>query len=108
MKKVLSAILVLGLALYGANAEDKSVEELEKENQLLEIKLKNEKLKKEIEDTQKSDAEKKAEAITTAKQIIEELNKKPSKDEKRSGSLWGIGIGGIAASFSVRFTMGTF
>lgn len=64
--------------------------------------------KKEIEDTQKSDAEKKAEAITTVKQIIEELNKKPSKDEKRSGSLWGIGIGGIAASFSVRFTMGTF
>ena len=62
------------------------------------MKLKNEKLKKEIEDTQKSDAEKKAEAITTVKQIIEELNKKPSKDEKRSGSLWGIGIGGIATS----------
>ena len=98
MKKVLSAIFVLGLAICGVNAEDNSVEELEKENQLLEMKLKNEKLKKEIEDTQKSDAEKKVEAITTAKQIIEELNKKPSKDEKRSGSLWGIGIGGIATS----------
>lgn len=67
MKKVLSAIFVLGLAICGVNAEDKSVEELEKENQLLEMKLKNEKLKKEIEDTQKSDAEKKAEAIATAK-----------------------------------------
>lgn len=32
MKKVLSAILVLGFALCGANAEDNSVEELEKEN----------------------------------------------------------------------------
>lgn len=46
MKKVLSAILVLSLALCGVNAEDNSVEELEKENQLLEMKLKNEKLKK--------------------------------------------------------------
>lgn len=35
MKKVLSAIFVLGLAICGVNAEDKSVEELEKENQLL-------------------------------------------------------------------------
>lgn len=32
MKKVLSAILVLGLAICGVNSEDKSVEELEKEN----------------------------------------------------------------------------
>lgn len=95
MKKALCAVAMLSLSLWGAEAQDKSLEDLEKENKLLEMKLKNEKLKKEIEDTQKSDEEKKAEAIATAKQIVEELTKKPSKDEKRSGRIWGFGVGGM-------------
>lgn len=95
MKRSLGALLALSIALWGAETQEKSMEELEKENHLLEMKLKNEKLKKELEESKKSDAEKKAEAIATAKQIVEELTKTPSKDEKRSGKLWGIGIGGM-------------
>lgn len=98
MKRSLIALFALSIALWSAEAQEKSMEELEKENQLLEMKLKNEKLKKELEDSKKSDEEKKAEKIAEAKEILEGVFKKPSKDEKRSGKLWGIGIGGTATS----------
>lgn len=101
MKRSLGALLALSIALWGAETQEKSMEELEKENHLLEMKLKNEKLKKELEESKKSDAEKKAEAIATAKQIVEELTKTPSKDEKRSGKLWGIGIGGMGITSNI-------
>lgn len=105
MKKILSAFIALSIALCGAD-EGSKAQDLEKENQLLEMKLKNEKLKKELEEMQKSDEEKKAEAVQTAKKIVEELTKQPSKDEKRSGRLWGIGIGGMGIS-STKWT-GTY
>lgn len=98
MKKALAFLLICSISLFGAETKEKSLEELEAENKALEMQLKNEKLKKEIEDTQKSDEQKKAEAIQRAKDIVAELTKEPSKDEKRSGKFWGIGIGGIATS----------
>lgn len=98
MKKALAFLLICSLSLIGAETKEKTLEELEAENKALEMQLKNEKLKKELNDTKKSDEEKRAEAIQQAKDIVAELTKEPSKDEKRSGKIWGIGIGGVATS----------
>lgn len=100
MKKAIAFLLICSLSLIGAETKEKTLEELEAENKMLEMQLKNEKLKKEIEDAKKTDEQKKAEAIQQAKDIVAELTKEPSKDEKRSGRLWGIGIGGMAVTTS--------
>lgn len=98
MKKALAFLLICSISLFGAETKKKSLEELEAENKLLEMQLKNEKLKKELEDTKSgkseelSAEEKKAAAI----ELLKEAFKEPTKDEKRSGTLWGIGIGGMA------------
>lgn len=63
------------------------------------MQLKNEKLKKEIQETQKSDTQKQKEAATNAKTILEEIFKKPTKDEKRSGKLWGFGVAGMNVDY---------
>lgn len=100
MKKALAFLLICSISLFGAETKEKTLEELEAENKALEMQLKNEKLKKEIEDTKSgkseemSDEEKKAAAI----ELLKEAFKEPTKDEKRSGRLWGIGIGGMAVT----------
>lgn len=76
MKKAIAFLLLCSLSLIGTETKEKTLEELE--------------------DSKKSDEEKRAEAIQQAKDIVAELTKEPSKDEKRSGRLWGFGIGGMA------------
>lgn len=102
MKKALAFLLICSISLFGAETKEKTLEELEAENKMLEIQLKNEKLKKELEDAKNekteelSAEEKKAAAI----QLLKEAFKEPTKDEKRSGTLWGIGVGGMAVTTS--------
>lgn len=102
MKKALAFLLICSISLFGAETKEKSLEELEAENKMLEMQLKNEKLKKELEDAKNgkteelSAEEKKAAAI----QLLKEAFKEPTKDEKRSGTLWGIGVGGMAVTTS--------
>lgn len=90
MKKALAFLLICSISLFGAETKEKSLEELEAENKALEMQLKNEKLKKEIEETKNgkndemTDEEKKAAAI----EVLKEAFKEPTKDEKRSGRLW--------------------
>lgn len=106
MKKALAFLLICSLSLIGAETKEKTLEELEAENKALEMQLKNEKLKKEIEDTKNGKSEEKKELSAEEKKaealkLLQEAFKEPTKDEKRSGTLWGFGIGGMAVTTGV-------
>lgn len=103
MKKALAFLLICSLSLIGAETKEKTLEELEAENKALEMQLKNERLKKEIEDTKNGKSEEKKELSAEEKKaealkLLQEAFKEPTKDEKRSGTLWGFGIGGMAVT----------
>ena len=103
MKKAIAFLLLCSLSLIGAETKEKTLEELEAENKALEMQLKNEKLKKELEDTKNGKGEEKKELSAEEKKaealkLLQEAFKEPTKDEKRSGTLWGFGIGGMAVT----------